>query len=66
MPSPDRLPLCLATKHASRSLVNVLDADLKLEHERLASQFAQHENAYTAAQSPHRRANAYGPVDYRP
>jgi len=34
---------------AGQPLVDLLDGDLKLERERLASQLAQHENAYAAA-----------------
>ena len=39
-------------------LVDLLDADLRLEHDRLASQLAQHENAYAAAMAKSDRVDA--------
>jgi multidrug resistance efflux pump len=43
---------------AGQALLDLLDADLKLERERLASQLAQHENAYAAALAKSDRVGA--------
>jgi hypothetical protein len=43
---------------AGAPLVDLLDADLRLEHDRLASQLAQHENAYAAAMAKSDRVDA--------
>lgn len=43
---------------AGDALVDLLDADLRLERERWASQLAQHENAYAAAMAKADRATA--------
>jgi biotin carboxyl carrier protein len=43
---------------AGAPLVDLLDADLRLEHDRLSSQLAQHENAYAAAMAKSDRVAA--------
>jgi hypothetical protein len=43
---------------AGQPLVDLLDADLRLEHDRLAAQLAQHENAYAAAMARSDRVTA--------